>query len=49
MTGANVYVDGGFNGGMMTGTIDLSSCSAERPTGREITRQAEVVASSEPI
>jgi NAD(P)-dependent dehydrogenase (short-subunit alcohol dehydrogenase family) len=24
MTGANVYVDGGFNGGMTTGTIDLS-------------------------
>jgi NAD(P)-dependent dehydrogenase (short-subunit alcohol dehydrogenase family) len=24
MTGANVYVDGGFNGGMVTGTIDLS-------------------------
>ncbi len=25
MTGANVYSDGGFNGGMTTGTIDLSS------------------------
>jgi NAD(P)-dependent dehydrogenase (short-subunit alcohol dehydrogenase family) len=25
VTGANVYSDGGFNGGMTTGTIDLSS------------------------
>jgi NAD(P)-dependent dehydrogenase (short-subunit alcohol dehydrogenase family) len=25
VTGANVYADGGFNGGMTTGTIDLSS------------------------